>query len=244
MSALGRIFGGREHGRASGFATVDVLCLAFSRKRGGRCFAGLSMEDGTWVRPVSPAAEGTLYDADFRFADWTSPRLFDLVRVPFLRRAPEPHQPENVLMAPRSWTLLSRPAPPEAMALMKKAAYDKPLLFGSESDRRAQADFDSHPAEESLCLLRPMDLRFICRRNDFRDRLQVRTRFAYRGRLYWLSLTDPEWETPILARGPGEYRAREVGLDPQRLLLTVSLGKPFEGNCYKLVAAVFEDPGP
>lgn len=42
---------------------VDVLCLAFSMKHGGRCVAGVRLDSGDWVRPVSAAEDGTLMPA-------------------------------------------------------------------------------------------------------------------------------------------------------------------------------------
>jgi hypothetical protein len=43
--------------------TVEIVCLANSRKAGGRCIAGVRTDTGAWVRPVSSGREGTLRPA-------------------------------------------------------------------------------------------------------------------------------------------------------------------------------------
>jgi hypothetical protein len=61
----------------------------------------------------------------------------------------------------------------------------------------------------------------------------VQGRFRHAGKEYRLWVTDPEYERTYLAKADGHY---EIG----ECFLTVSLGEPHEGDCYKLVAAVIE----
>jgi hypothetical protein len=56
-------------------AQVDLICLANSRKLGGRCIAGLRLDGSGWVRPVGEAPDGTLYPADFMLRDGTESKL-------------------------------------------------------------------------------------------------------------------------------------------------------------------------
>jgi hypothetical protein len=69
--------------------------------------------------------------------------------------------------------------------------------------------------------------------DDLDGRNKVRARFAYRDTPYLLSVTDPGIERMYLMKEQGEYP-----LITRDLYLTVSLGEPFNGYCYKLVAAV------
>jgi len=67
---------------------------------------------------------------------------------------------------------------------------------------------------------------------------KVRARFTYHDASYLLSVTDPVIERAYLLEDHGEYT-----LTDKALYLTVSLGEPFDGYCYKLVAAVIAMEG-
>jgi len=58
----------------------------------------------------------------------------------------------------------------------------------------------------------------------------VQARFKFGGVDYWLWVTDPIYERRYLAQDDGEY-----ALGP--CYLTVSVGEPYGGYAYKLVAA-------
>ena len=62
---------------------------------------------------------------------------------------------------------------------------------------------------------------------------RIQGHFIYKGVEYGLAVTDNEYEY-IFGQKP-------VGIYPLgRSFLTVSLGEPFEGYAYKLIAAVIE----
>ncbi|MEV6231220.1 hypothetical protein AB0L88_25515 [Saccharopolyspora shandongensis] len=61
----------------------------------------------------------------------------------------------------------------------------------------------------------------------------VRAHFQYGGLDYAVKVTDPVCEEKFRARGLGEYWLGES-------FLTVSLSEEFQGNLYKLVAAIVE----
>ena len=245
MSLLGRILS-RTHDsprEPPADNERDVVCLAFSRKHGGRCLAGLSLDDGHWVRPISSTVDGTLTPKHYLLDDRSEPRILDLIRVPLERARPEPHQPENWVAAAKPWRLISRPAGHEAWELISKATETKALTFGYAGDRIAYKRLLEHPVAASLALIAPVDLRLISTEGHAGSP-QARLRFWHGGSRYNLVLTDPAWELEIAGRPPGEYAPGELGLDPDRVRLTISLGEPtqYDGNCYKLVAAIFEAP--
>jgi hypothetical protein len=245
LEFLRRLFGTRiaEDGPQwdTGAREEDILCLALSRKYGGRCFAGLRLSDGSWVRPVSRAPEGTLFDAHFRLEDGEAPRILEAVRVPLSMARPEPNQPENWTIGRGIWRRLPTPAEEKLRSLLAQALSDTPLLFGTSGDRVAMEDYASHPAEASLSLIRPLYPVFMLMRN-YGGRPQVRLRFSHSRNWYRLVVTDPEVEARLEGRTEGDYRPEDIGMVGTRLLATISLGEPFEGYCYKLVAAVFEEP--
>ncbi|HXF07312.1 MAG TPA: hypothetical protein VNK45_02110 [Candidatus Acidoferrales bacterium] len=53
---------------------------------------------------------------------------------------------------------------------------------------------------------------------------------------YHLWVTDPIYERAYLARSDGDYGIGES-------FVTVSLGEPHKGYCYKLIAAIIERGG-
>ena len=57
--------------------------------------------------------------------------------------------------------------------------------------------------------------------------------FRHAGQDYALWVTDPICERHYLAKLDGDYRL-------ERCFLTISLGEPYDGYCYKLIAAVIE----
>jgi hypothetical protein len=65
---------------------------------------------------------------------------------------------------------------------------------------------------------------------------RVRGDFEHAGARYRLWVTDPKYERAYLAGADGDY---EVG----ESFLTVSLGEPHKGACYKLIAAVIQRAG-
>ena len=50
---------------------------------------------------------------------------------------------------------------------------------------------------------------------------------------YWLSVTDPEVEATYYNNDFGEYP-----ITGENVFICVSIGEPYEGYCYKLVAGV------
>lgn len=57
--------------------------------------------------------------------------------------------------------------------------------------------------------------------------------------VYDLSVTDPKWEARLRDLPEGLHdRARGGISGGDSVFLTISLGEPFQGSCFKLVAAV------
>jgi hypothetical protein len=109
---------------------------------------------------------------------------------------------------------------------------------GHVFDRVNCAALDDRPAQTSLALIAPVDLRWQIRlTEDFK----IRTRALFRlGHVrYNLSVTDPVWERRLRSLPEGDHDLIDAGVGPnQKVLLTISLGEPFHGDCYKLVAGV------
>ena len=60
---------------------------------------------------------------------------------------------------------------------------------------------------------------------------RVQGRFKHAGNRYYLWVTDPVYERQYLAKLDGDYQIGEC-------FFTVSLGEPYGGACYKLIASI------
>ena len=213
---------------------LEILCLANSRKLGGRCVAGVRLDTREWVRPVSSHPQGTLYAADYALDAGRDIDLLDVARIPIGQPAPQPTQPENVLLDAGTWRHVRALHRAEVEPIVEPLIATGPDLLGSVGDRVAAASAQ----RASLTLVESESLEWqVTSTQD--GRRQLRARFALAGHPYNLAVTDPSWEEST--RGlPIGWHPRTVGgtKASDRILLTVSIGEPFQGHCYKLVAAI------
>lgn len=222
---------------------VEIICLANSRKLGGRCIAGLKTDGGGWVRPVSADQGGALPPHQCRVDDGTEVRTLDVIRLDLSRPLPQPYQPENWLVSnTMPWHLISRPAPESLIQIMRSNLVSGHCLLGNTIDRVPAASFSGTSAPSSLALVIPENP-YLRVTKDVNNRKQVRAIFEVSRTYYDLVVTDPVWERKLSNRPDGDYPLTAAGLKPDdRVLLTVSLGEPFNGYCYKLVAAIIVLP--
>jgi hypothetical protein len=223
---------------------VDLLALASSKKRGGRCIAGWDLTNERWLRPVSARADGTLELSHCQIGgDW--PRLFDVVRVEIDGHRPTPYQPENWQITDRPWERVDV-ADPVAIRDDLDDLVDHANWLLNSGDRRVEAAaLRANPATSSLVLVRPQNARW--RLEHFRGDRQYKTTFRLAGRNAWyeFSVTDPPIFEQLEPLADGTHDRSVVGIpDDSEIFYLVSLGEPF-GNvdrCFKLVAGVLEIP--
>ena len=212
-----------------------IVCLANSRKYGGRCIAGkevLREGFGAWVRPVRARTSTELGREERRYQDGKEPKTLDVMEVALLEPAPHLYQRENHLLdvaqpyrqaGELPWdqvpSLLDRP---ETLWINGSSSY-----YG-KNDRVSAAD--AAALTSSLVLVIPDN--FAMRVHTEGGRPRVRAHFRYRGQPYVFSVTDPFTEWEYLAKPDGEYPIEGA-------VLCVSLGEAYtDGFCYKLVATV------
>jgi hypothetical protein len=215
---------------------LEFVCLANSRKTGGRCVAGIT-RSGDWVRPVSPVADGTLFWPRYILDDGSAAAVLDIVQLEVARARPEPHQPENWEVTDAPWRHRGRLESAQAGAFLRDHAIVGPDLLSNCGDRVRHQYLVEHPGASSLCIVKPAE--FLWRITSVNGKRQTRASFVLAGTRYDLSVTDPIWEARLRDLPRGVYERAAADIAPEgEVFLTVSLSEPFQDNCYKLVAAV------
>jgi hypothetical protein len=213
------------------------VCFANSRKPGGRCIAGKELgyrgRPGPWIRPVSAFA-GHAIPLSWQRIDGADIHLLDFVSVAISRPDPLPRQAENHVVEPYvGFSRVGRIAWEQIDAWLD----DPPHLwnvdgktFGPHQSARVP---ESYSGGESLYLIRVPNLRIAVIREG-QSEPKLKGEFTYRDQMYMLPITDVVIEAEYKPKGSGSF-------DLGPAVLCVSLGDPFHGELYKLIAAVLHD---
>jgi hypothetical protein len=221
--------------------TEEIIVLANSLKMRGRCVAGISTRTGAWVRPVSDFEHGELYPLHFQMGGG-QPKPLDVVRFSYSEPVPEPAQPENLQVEEKPWELTDRLEPESAYDELKRYLSAGPELLGNQ-DRGVPEDEADAGVEASLALIEPNpEVHFVVREGFVPGKRETRVNFHLRSQFYNLPVTDPLLKKAMLAQEDGICDTGEIGMDGERILLTVSLGIPFNGTNWKLAAACLPLP--
>lgn len=216
-----------------------IVCLANSRKMAGRCVAGKELsEDGhprNWVRPVSSRENESISERERCYADGNDPELLDIIEVPLLNPKPKGYQQENWLLnTSRQWRKVGRISNDGLPQLSDPEAPLWTNGFTSRGGENDQVPADvAAKHDTSLRLLRVNDLVVIVSEpsRPSANFPILRGRFSHCNETYCFRITDPVSENGSVNLRYGEYPVGER-------YLTVSLGEPFEGHAYKLIAAI------
>ena len=220
-----------------------IVCLANSRKLAGRCIAGREWSEtrgaGRWIRPVSAREGREVSEYERQYEDGSDPRVLDVVNVPVLKPLPEDWQTENWLLDPEyywgkegtySWFDLPRLVDPVAPLWI-----DGHSTYHGRNDKIPIESIVSLSSSLRLIHVGRLELGVFSPGEAFgNSKRRVQGRFSHAGKGYALWVTDPGYERRYLAKLDGAYELGEC-------YLTVSLGEPHGGACYKLIAAIIED---
>ena len=221
--------------------TKRIVCLANSRKRRGRYIAGVELAGSGptgWLRPVSAREHQEVSEYERQYKDGSDPGLLDIIDIPLLEAQPRNYQRENWLLNPKhDWQKVGTWPWSNLYGIAKstgKLWQNGCHTYNGQNDRipLPQACLENHSLQ--LIHVDGMKLRvFATGAASGKEKLRVQARFCFSGIDYALWVTDPRIERAYLAKADGDYPFGEC-------FLTVSLGEPFNGHCYKLVAAVIE----
>ena len=219
-----------------------IVCLANSRKEGDRCIAGIElMEDespGAWVRPVSDREDEAVNESERQYENGGEPGVLDVVDVPLLRARPRGYQQENWPLDPdSSWKRIRHVRPDSLEKLAEPAGPLWVIGYHTFHGRNDRVPLDrAKYLKSSLRLVRvsALELDVFAPRADVGDfKRRIKGRFRFAGEEYRLWVTDPVYEHTYLNRPNNCYALGAC-------FLTVSLGEPYQGFAYKLIAAIVQ----
>lgn len=220
-----------------------IVCLANSRKLGGRCIAGKEIvghQCAGWIRPVSARESEAVIEQEYRCRGGGNSRVLDILNIPLIEPRPKGYQQENWLLDPRqrwekvggvSCNNLQRFADPIAPLWIN--GYK---TYHGYNDRIPLSMVSGLRTSLRLIWVERMTLSVFSPGAAFGDpKRRVQGRFCHDGLWYWLWVTDPVVERTYLGMPDGDYNIGEC-------FLTISLGEPYieKETCYKLIAAIIE----
>lgn len=210
----------------------EILCLANSRKHQGRCIAGKEIKSKNWIRPVSKRQNGELKPKNMKYEESGIPTILDKMKIYLKRPKEKKHQPENFLVAEKEWEKLGK----LDMNDIEKYEDDVSVLWTNCQPKKDRISFDflkrhHEHLPRSLLLIKPEKSKILVQ--NYEGNKRIKSRFKYKNVLYNLTVTDPVVEDFYRNADKGEYEIH--GLDPY---YCISLGEPFEGCCYKLIAGI------
>lgn len=221
--------------------TKTIVCFANSRKNFGRCIAGKEWSEseiGQWIRPVSNRIGHEISEPERCYQDGSHPQLLDIIKIPFKYHSPVLHQNENHMIDHDYYWVKQGSLSFDQIDNW----LDQPSNLweiGNKSyvgmNNRVHSEKIKCESGVSLYLIKVeyLHLRVGRKTTDYPDsKRAILGQFFYHGTLYRMDVTDPEIEFKYLNQPDGQYR-----LDNP--VLCISLGDLYQGNFYKLIAAVF-----
>ncbi len=223
--------------------TKRIVCLANSRKMSGRCIAGKEVLDtgyGEWIRPISKRETAEISEEEMRFENGEIPEPLDIIEIPMIEYRPNEFQVENhVIDDQYYWEQHGHLSGSELPQLLD-AVTDTLWINGHSSynginDRMSLQEARNN-ITNSLVLVQPERLSISVSTEGpepGRAKRKVRAFFTLNGHQYRLTITDPKFEREHLKKSNGIYSVQH-----ENVYMCVSIGEPYEGYCYKLVAAI------
>ena len=213
-----------------------LVILAESAKYNNFCVAGVDIDTGEWIRPISEAAE--IEEAvpldDLKYPDGSRAELLDVVEIKFSdRTVNNPIQPENFFYNPKYfWQKVGRVTLQE---VIDGRGFDlRDEIFFSNKRSILGVDVVKLPARESLLLLPVEDL-FIAV-EEAKDHKKFFADFKYRSKKFFrFSVGDIAVREKFADNGAGKYFLKDAAT------VVFSLTNPFHYNaeCYKMLAQIF-----
>jgi hypothetical protein len=217
-----------------------ILCLANSRRPGGRCVAGKEFEKnatGVWVRPVNIQNHSAISEVDLQYDDGKSADILDIVTIPMSKRAAhDHHQEDHAIASDYYWTKTGRATwqrVVDATDTVQGALWPNgDHSYHGMNDKVSEAL--AKKQKSSLLLIEPSCLDLVVgpeSQYGGGSRRRVRAAFQHNGNDYNFVVTDPWIEDKYFAGKDGTFRIANSRL-------CISLPEVIHGASTKLVASV------
>jgi len=220
-----------------------ILCLANSRRPGGRCVAGKELVKGKlggWIRPINAQNSSAISESDLQYENGKLADVLDVVTVPMLEARPHGHQTENHLIDPDDyWEKQARATWAQIVAATDTVTgslwSNGDSSYHGTNDKVAGAL--ANRLTNSLLLIEPTRLELmVARESQYQggSKRKVRANFDFNGARYNFVVTDPWIEAKYLAGADGNYPV-------EGSRLCISLAEVINGLAIKLVATVLTE---
>jgi hypothetical protein len=214
-----------------------IICLANSWKRSERCIAGIDLDTGGWVRPVTEAADGSV-PRHIRALRKGEPALLDILELPLASGGPDfGFECENRLILPGRWYVKGQARHAD---LRRYVVADLPLLH-TEQRYVTVAQMQALPSAErrTLQLVETTDFAVqATRRQESGHGVWKGSFSTAAGYRLTANITDPAFSARLDVGHAADHHC----------LLTISLSLPWrppdwtrdDDPCWKLIAGVIE----
>jgi hypothetical protein len=211
---------------------IHFVCLANSYKEGGRCIAGIELDDNyepifdngnpKWVRPV---CDTTLH-GEIPTSLVSNVNILDIIEIEALGYQDlDSYQYENVLFDTKSLDIIGQYDKSDLNTL-----YDtRHFIFGNS--KKALSEVEINEQNHSLMFIKVTVFKVYERIYEDTLKPQIRMKFIYFGMQYDLPVTDPVFLKRYQSN-PDFIKAYS------HLDMTLSIGIKHEGWYYKLIAAI------
>ena len=216
--------------------TIRFVCLANSVKEGGRCLAGIELNNNNepligkngpkWIRPICKTQHGKIY------THWVAHiKLLDIVEIESTGiPVKSSYQSENIFFKDEDLKIVGRFDRKELSRLCDNRYY----IFGNWG--KALSTDEIVFLDHSLVLLHVNQFQIIEKNNpEDAGKKKFRLQFSYNETKYNFPVTDPVF-LQLYGNNPSILKV------VSSLYLCVSIGINFNGWYYKLVAGIIPAP--
>jgi hypothetical protein len=213
---------------------TKFICLANSFKEGGRCLAGIELDESNnpviingrpkWVRPVCETPHGEVPN---QIAEPF--QILNIIQLEVIANRPQGYQAENITFRENSMRSIGNFNSNQLANLCD----NRRLIFGNKGKAVPQESIIN--LNHSLLLVSTSEFEITQRIYEDRpSRPKTRLIFKYNGNQYDFPITDPVFLH--------QYHGSPDMLENiNRLYLSLSLAVEWENWCYKLVAGIVPD---
>jgi hypothetical protein len=212
-------------------AKVRFVCLANSFKEGGRCVAGIVLDENNkpilengnpkWIRPICNTAHGEI---PTHLA--VNINILDIIEIKVLCYPNlNSYQSENALFENNILCVVGKYDKTKLNVL-----YDSDrLIFGNQG--KAISEDRINEQNHSLIFVKSTDFKLYQKTYEDNQKVQTRIQFIYCGNQYDLPVTDPDFLKKYQLNS--EFINNYSQID-----MTISIGVVHNGWYYKLIAGI------